>query len=73
MDSASLLMTITAFRSYVHPYRPDWTRAQILYMYGSIALALIVWKLIEVLLRKHAKKLDKKHAASSEALPQSSS
>ena len=59
MNMTFSLTAIAAFRRSFN-YRPDWTREQALHMYGSMALALIVWKLIEVLLTKHAKKLDKK-------------
>lgn len=59
MDMTLSLAAIAAFRRSFN-YRPDWTQDQALHMYGSLAVALIIWKLVEVLLTKHAKKLDKK-------------
>ena len=63
MEMTFSLTVIAAFRRSFN-YRPDWTQEQALHMYGSIALALIVWKLVKVLLTKHAKKLDKKTCSS---------
>ena len=47
MDMTLSLAAITAFRRSFN-YRPDWTQEQALHMYGSLAVALIIWKLVEV-------------------------
>jgi hypothetical protein len=56
---AFLHPAIAAFRHHRNPHL-NLTQEQSLHLSGSTAIALIVWKVTEVLLRKYAKNTDDK-------------